>query len=155
MRSRRAAGWTLKRIARGEGLSHQRVSVIVRDVEIPSRGSARCKGCHTPIERRSTTGMCRSCLTAEGWRAQPQRWTQEAVVEAFLRFNERYGHGPRATDLSPAMARKTGRPELAERFHRDGDMPSLHTVTKRFGGLNLALEAAGLPTRKPGVRLTT
>jgi hypothetical protein len=155
IRSRRMARWTLERIARAEGLSHQRVSVICADVSPPRMPEKHCAKCWKRIERCSVTGLCRKCLTETGWTAIPATWTRETIVEALRRFHERYGHSPRATDLSPAMARRAGHPEQAERFHADGDMPSLAVVTKRFGGLNAAIEAAGLPSRKRGVRLTT
>jgi hypothetical protein len=151
MRARRKAGWTLDQIGDAEGLTHQRASQICEGV-VPRVAVRVCSGCRKRIERRSATGMCRSCLAAEGYTSVPRRWTEESIRRAFVLFYEHEGHAPRATDLSPAMARRTGHPEQAERF-AEGDLPSLQIVTRRFGGLNAAIRAAGLPTRKPGERL--
>jgi len=153
IRARRRDNWTLERIARGEGLSHQRVSQIVADIPGSRQKPRRCV-CGKSIERNSVTGLCRACLLDSGFKAIPQKWTPEAISEALRRFHDRYGHSPRAFDLSPAQARRVGHPEAAERFYQDGDMPSLQVVTRRFGGLNQALSAAGLPTRRPGERMT-
>jgi transcriptional regulator with XRE-family HTH domain len=152
IRARRQDGWTLERIARGEGLSHQRVSQITEGV-VPKRQEARrCSGCGAKIERRSATGLCRSCLKGSDYR-KPRRWSDEACIAALREFHATYGHSPRAADLSPSQARRNGQEELVERF-ATGRFPSLETLTKRFGGLNQALAAAGLPVRKRGERLT-
>lgn len=66
--------------------------------------------------------------------ARPRRdpWTAEEILAALVEFDQRHGRPPKHSDLG-----------------RDG-LPWAMTVERRFGTLNKALVAAGLPTRPTG-----
>lgn len=81
-----------------------------------------------------------------------KKWTGEAVMAAMLRFNQRYGRSPAATDFNPTRARQAGQHWRAERFYLDGDYPFVVSVQAAFGSWSAALRAAGLtpmPTGHP------
>ena len=72
------------------------------------------------------------------------------LVAAVHRWVAEYGRPPRVVDWDPACARRSGRPELAERFERAGTWPRFTQVREHFGGLGNLLRAAGyapLPRR--------
>lgn len=62
-----------------------------------------------------------------------RKWTDKQILAALQRDTKRRGHPPRIRDWIKATK----------------DHPSQGTVRKRFGRWNLALAAAGLPTRAP------
>lgn len=131
------------------GVTHQRISQIVRGVTPPPR-SRRCDGCRAKIARAAPVGLCRGCKKRLGVRP---KWTDAAILAALRNFYSTYGHSPTAADLNTAMARQLGHEEKVERFYQDG-LPPLSALHNYFGGLNVALERAGLPTRRQGERLT-
>jgi hypothetical protein len=72
------------------------------------------------------------------------------LVAAVHRWVAEHGRPPRVVDWDPARARRSGRPELAERFERAGTWPRFTQVREHFGGLGNLLRAAGyapLPRR--------
>lgn len=81
-----------------------------------------------------------------------KKWTPETVTSAMLRFRDRYGRSPSATDFNPSAARRAGQDWRADRYYRDGDYPPLASVQVTCGSWSAALIAAGLrplPTGHP------
>jgi hypothetical protein len=78
-----------------------------------------------------------------------KRWTRLLIVQAITSWAELYGAPPAASDWNPAMARRQGRPDRAER-HAAGDWPFASTVVRYFGSWGAAIEAAGWHSRPPG-----
>lgn len=149
IRARYERGEGQQELADEFGVTHQRISQIVRGVTPPPR-SRRCDGCGSKISRGSPVDLCRACKKRLGVRP---KWTDAAIIAALRNFYTTYGHSPTAADLNTAMARKLGHEEKVERYYQDG-LPPLSVLHTYFGGLNVALERAGLPTRRQGERLT-
>jgi hypothetical protein len=72
-------------------------------------------------------------------------WTPERILTCIQEFTARYGRPPMLVDWSPGAARRRGRPDLAERYYRDGCWPHASTVRKLFGSWRRALDEAGHP----------
>ena len=89
------------------------------------------------------------CAEALGRRRPSGYWTEEQICGAIRAWNARYGTPPRAADWHPALARRLGQPDCAERFQQ-GDWPNLTTVLRKFGSWNAAVKAAGFAPRKAG-----
>lgn len=73
------------------------------------------------------------------------------IVEALQRWAREFGEPPRGIDLKPARARRLGHEWRADRFEA-GDRPSTRMISKQFGSLTAAMEAAGLKPRQAPVR---
>ncbi len=86
---------------------------------------------------------------AEHARGLNKRWTPDLIVAAIADWAELYGAPPAAADWNPAMARRQGRPDRAER-HAAGDWPYYRSVVDYFGSWSAAIEAAGWHARPPG-----
>jgi hypothetical protein len=71
------------------------------------------------------------------------------VLAAIQEWARRYGEPPSAVDWNPALARRQGRQERAER-HGAGDWPYYSTVVNLCGGWNAAITAAGYTARPQG-----
>lgn len=82
-------------------------------------------------------------------RARPHLTSPEAVLEAIVAWNARYGEPPTMMDWDPARARRHHHLWRISRFYL-GDWPSIATVRHHFGTLNKAIVAAGLIPRRPG-----
>lgn len=74
------------------------------------------------------------------------RFDRQEIIDALQRWRREFGEPPRGIDLEPARARRFGQAWRADRFE-SGDWPSARMVTKQFGSLTAALEAAGLAGR--------
>lgn len=152
-------GGTYEATGRLFGITRERArQIVVRDA--PGWYRARRAAwtakhvCECGAPKEPNSRHCRECWA---WAERERRlthpgrlWTREAVIGAFHAWVEIYGAPPSAADWSPAMARRTGRPDRAERFEVDGCWPHVNTVQARFGGWNAGLTAAGLPTRRTG-----
>jgi hypothetical protein len=86
---------------------------------------------------------------AEFARRLNKRWDHGLILAAIDAWAELYGAPPAAAEWNPAMARRQGRPDRAER-HAAGDWPFASTVVAYFGSWNAAIEAAGWRSRPPG-----
>lgn len=79
-------------------------------------------------------GSWGAALEAAGLKSNRSRWDRESIVEAARRYAAEHGR--------PPTARAWLRADPA------GRRPTYHTVLKKFGAFELALEAAGLRGRK-------
>jgi len=86
---------------------------------------------------------------AEFARGLRKRWSRDRILAAVAAWVELYGAPPAAADWNPAMARRQGRPDRAER-HAAGDWPFASTVSRYFGSWSAAIEAAGWRSRPRG-----
>ena len=86
---------------------------------------------------------------AEHARSLNKRWTPDLIVASIDAWAELHGAPPAASDWNPAMARRQGRPDRAER-HAGGDWPFYSTVIRYFGSWSGAIEAAGWASRPRG-----
>ena len=86
---------------------------------------------------------------AEWARRLNKRWDHGLILAAIDAWAALYGAPPAAADWNPAMARRQGRPDRAER-HAAGDWPFASTVAAYFGSWNAGIEAAGRRGRPPG-----
>jgi hypothetical protein len=75
--------------------------------------------------------------------------SNEAVLDAIRAWHARYGEPPAMTDWDPSRARSQNQHWRIARYY-EGDWPSVNTVRRRFGTLNQAIQAAGLPARIAG-----
>ncbi len=64
-----------------------------------------------------------------------RKWSDFEIKAALWKWNNLYGYPPHASDLNKANR---------------AEYPSVGTCKDRFGSLNKALAAAGLPTRPRG-----
>jgi hypothetical protein len=102
------------------------------------------------IRRYVTTGSERERARRQAAAAALRgRWTRDSVLAAIREWARRYGEPPAATDWNPALARRQGRQERAER-HGGGDWPYYSTVVRLCGGWNAAITAAGFTARPQG-----
>lgn len=85
----------------------------------------RCQKCGGPTTKTAAV-FCSKC-----WRTG-EKWTLDAVLDAFIRYRVTYGHWPSANDLNRSRHMKLGNLEYAEELRR-GDFPSQQTVTAKFG----------------------
>jgi len=88
---------------------------------------------------------------AELARSLNKRWTPDLIIAAINAWAEQYGTPPAASDWNPALARRQGRPDRAER-HAAGDWPFYSTIFRYFPSWSAAIEAAGFPSRPRGGR---
>jgi hypothetical protein len=86
---------------------------------------------------------------AEHARSVNKRWTRDLIVAAINAWAELHGAPPAVSDWTPAIARRQGRADRAER-HAAGDWPFYSTVVKYFGSWAAAIEAAGWRSRPRG-----
>jgi hypothetical protein len=86
---------------------------------------------------------------AEHARSLTKRWTPDLIMPAINAWAELHGTPPAASDWNPAMARRQGRADRAER-HAAGDWPFYSTVVRYIGSCAAAIEAAGWRSRPPG-----
>lgn len=155
-----ASGMTTQEIAAAWGLAPTTIRSLIHD---PTGGKQRarrkryqqpCSSCGRRLDgsngfkpRVGSTGLCSEC-------ERKVVWTRAKIIAAFWLFAAKYGRQPTVLDASPALARQhyqrrasgANRERLleqAEAFHRDGILPSQHTVLVRFGGWTSALLAAG------------
>jgi hypothetical protein len=76
-------------------------------------------------------------------------WTESSEIElaglvaAVHRWIAAHGRPPRVIDWDPSRARRCGRPDLAERFERDGTWPRFSRVRQHFGSMSELLATAG------------
>lgn len=114
--------------------------------------SRPCADCGKPLHGASGRGpnaptRCLPCTNAHN-----AKFGREGHIAAIQRFAERYGKPPSATDFQPALARRIGHPEKADRFYADGDYPTTTAVLQMFGSWNAAIEAAGFEPVPVGSR---
>jgi hypothetical protein len=147
-------------IARNYGVTRERIRQIISS-NYPDDVQER-KNRVSEHRRRSRTCACGSKKSAKAARCVAcagrarKVWTAELVIERMREFNSKYGHGPAATDFSPALARQRNDEFRARRFEVDKRYPSTGTVVAMFGSWNKAMDAAGLEKnrrgRPPGVK---
>ncbi len=77
-------------------------------------------------------GSWREALVAAGFSARP-RWSREEIVVALRAFAQEHGRPPLSTELAPAHG-----------------LPSVETVSRRFGSVTAGYKAAGIgpPARR-------
>jgi len=86
---------------------------------------------------------------ADQARGLRKRWDHGRILAAIDAWAELHGAPPAAADWNPALARRQGRPDRAER-HAGGDWPFYSTVVLYFGSWSAAIEAAGWHSRPRG-----
>ena len=81
----------------------------------------------------------------------PGTWDRARIVAALHDWNRLWGQPPRSYEWAPASSGARRRPTLGCRLWavRHPRWPSKATVARHFGTWNAALEAAGLPLRRP------
>lgn len=79
-------------------------------------------------------------------------WSRETLLAAVHEWVARYGSTPQAADWSQALARQQDRPDLADRFQRDGCWPQVNTVRYWMGSWNALIAAAGFDPTPLGQR---
>lgn len=145
---------TLDEIGTIYGLTRERVRQIYLEAGGQHRGMLprlrrkprHCMDCGEELGRKSgyTSVRCKKCHIIHHTKIY-KFWTEERVIEAILKFKERYGRWPVATDFNPGMGDRLGRPEVRKRFEEDGDYPYTNTIRTLFGSWNNAMQAAGRP----------
>jgi hypothetical protein len=89
---------------------------------------------------------------ARGPASRGPRFTDEEILDALRRWTAQFGEPPRVIDLEPARARRKDQEWRADRFDA-GRWPSAKMIAGRFGSLSAALAAAGVPGRRPPMRV--
>jgi predicted transcriptional regulator len=85
------------------------------------------------------------------WQRENAIWTRETVITAIQAWADEHGGVPPvAADWNPAIARRLGKPEKADKFYEDDAWPTVESVQKVFGSWNQAIRAAGFAPRRPG-----
>jgi hypothetical protein len=98
-----------------------------------------CRGCGAYTQprngKRDAYAYCKRCHPG----AIGTRWTQADVLEAMLRWRERYGRLPSSYDWSRTHAQRRGGEALARLV--EGDWPPASAVTDVCGGWDAARAA--------------
>lgn len=110
-------------------------------------GTCRNCGARTSYDVGGPVDLCRPCSTDER-----TIWTCDAIVCAIQEWEAEHGRPPGARDWNPAMARREGRHDIADRFYKEGCWPNTWTVQWRFGSWSAAIVAAGFPPMPMGKR---
>lgn len=144
---------TLDEIGGIYGITRERVRQIYKEAGGQHQGMLPrlrytpryCKDCGEELPHKSSTSVrCKKCHVIHHTKIY-KFWTEERVVEAILKFKERYDRWPVATDFNPGMGDRLGKPEVRKRFEEDGDYPYTNTIRTLFGSWNNAMQAAGRP----------
>jgi len=80
-----------------------------------------------------------------------RRWSRDEIIEAVQRWaDEHDGRPPSYQEWDPAMAKRRGRPDMADEFY-GGVWPPASVACRRTGGSwNELVAAAGFDPRAPG-----
>lgn len=163
----RDQGLLLREIAEQMGCVSQTVGEWLRDPDgralVARKDSYRQRcGCGALMDgsagRSGGPSMCAACRKADVAengqpRAGARAWGRRRILDAIRAWADLHGGDPpSAADWNPPLARLQGHPQTAQRFYDDGCWPHATTVLGAFGSWNVAIVAAGLTPRAPGIR---
>lgn len=113
-----------------------------------------CRTCGE--DRGKNAAFCsRKCAALARWETR-RVWTPEGILEAIRAWADEHGSAPAMVDWDSYKALHStsdpARAERAARLVKAQRVPCRNTVIHHFGSWNAAIAAAGLPTRRQGVR---
>jgi AcrR family transcriptional regulator len=143
---REAEGLSIAQIAERLGRSPATIKAYFYDPTgekaraVKARYAGVCRGCGAYTQPRNGKGdayaYCKRCHPG----AIEPRWTRELVLDAMLKWRERFGRLPSSYDWSRTHARRRGKQALWRLAA--GHWPAASVVGGVFGSWALAREAA-------------
>lgn len=167
MRAELDGGASLEEVGKKRGVTRQRVSQLVGNINRPSTWKSQAQGRQsaTKVRLLLKTGLSdeqivsqtdlslgtvrKHRLNAGVHRPNPlKKWTPESIIEFAQWWHQRFG-SLASTDWFPQRARKLGHTERVNRFYELG-APHIHSVQRYFGTWLEMKRQAGLPASPRG-----